>query len=90
MLRITIELLRYGDASNPEHLGTGYISNDGSGDLKTGNYDVKLSKRDNPEDIWRYGRVRGFPRLQKGPWDLLFVALRGCVGKRNVRKRKNI
>lgn len=33
--------------------------------------------------VWRKGRVEGFPRKNRGGWDLLFLALRACVGDRN-------
>lgn len=84
MLRITVELLPKGDASRSRHLGTAYITNDGSGDTQHGNYTVVLSKWDKPSAVWREGRVEGFPRRSRGSWDLLFRALRACVGVRNA------
>lgn len=34
-------------------------------------------------EIWRKGKVSGFPRLKLGPWDLLFRVLRALVAGRN-------
>lgn len=83
MLRITIELLPGGDDSAPQHLGTGYITNDGKGTQGSGNYDCSFSKWRSAE-VWRRGRVVGFPRKTRGPWDLLYRALRNAVGGRNL------
>ena len=88
MLRITVELCPRGDTSRPKHLGTAYIINDGSGDPDIGNYDVALSKWGKPNQQWKSGRVEGFPRAKRGPWDLLFLALQSCVEKRNKKKGK--
>lgn len=34
-------------------------------------------------ETWRVGTLKGFPRLDLGPWDLLFRALGLLVGMRN-------
>ena len=83
MIRITVELLPGGDPSKPQHLGTGYIANDGKGDGATGHYDASFSKW-RSQAVWRRGRVAGFPRKKLGPWDLLYRALRSAVGGRNL------
>ena len=69
MLRITVELLPGGDESRKKHLGTATITNDGTGDEHRGNYVAT--------------RVARFDRKRRGPWDLLFLALRSAVGGRN-------
>ncbi len=83
MLRITIELLPKGRLDKARHLGTGYISNDGTGAGGIGNYDVTLSQRGRPGCVWKRGRVIGFPRKRLGAWDLLFRVLQVTVGNRN-------
>lgn len=85
MVRITIELLP-GGVGEPILLGEAFISNDLTGDLKTGNYNVRLMKSPiyaNSEGVWKRGRVEGFPRRRLGPWDLLYRALQDTVGSRN-------
>ncbi len=82
MIRVTVELLPGGDESKVKHLGTAYITNDGTGDFDTGNYDIKLSKWGQPNSIWKTGRFIGFPRLKLGPWDLLCMALIATLGDR--------
>ena len=82
MLRITVELLPNGDESQKRHLGTAEITNLGSGDDKTGNYEVRLSKWGNPSQMWKCGELKGFPRQQLGPWDLLSLCLVATIGDR--------
>lgn len=83
MIRITIELLPFGSEKNKKPLGVATIANDGSGDEDIGNYNVKLYTWHEPPRIWKTGKVKGFPRKIKGPWDLLCRALRNIVGDRN-------
>jgi hypothetical protein len=83
MLIVTIELAPKGDLAKKRHLGTAYISNNLEGDLDTGCYDVSLSKWGRPAETWKKGKVQGFHRLTRGPWDLLYLALRNTVGYRN-------
>jgi hypothetical protein len=83
MLRVTVELLPQGDETKAEHLGTATIANDGTGTIEFGNYVARFSKWGQPNDIWKKGTVRNFPRKGRGPWDLLYLALRDAVGSRN-------
>ena len=83
MIRIRVELLVRGNPNNVINLGTAYITNDATGTLSSGNYDVRLSKKGMPNSTWKKGRVTGFPRKRLGGWDLLFRALQVCVGDRN-------
>lgn len=64
-------------------LGTAYIYNDATGTGTSGNYVVKLSKRGKPNQIWKEGSVKGFPRKRLLMWDLLYRALKDVVGHRN-------
>lgn len=82
MLRITVELIPQGDEKRKRHMGTAEIINDGSGDSKTGNYKVRLSKWGNPSQTWKWGKLQGFPRQHLGPWDLLSLCLVAAIGDR--------
>lgn len=88
MIRVTIELVPRGDESKKKHLGTAEIVNDGTGDIATGNYTVRLSKWGQPEQTWKRGSLTGFPRQRLGPWDLLALALVATIGDRVARYRK--
>jgi len=83
MIRITVELLPAGSEKLKRHLGTAEISNDGTGSHAVGNYDVRLSKWGAPGTTWKRGKVMDFYRRRRGPWDLLYLALRAIVGSRN-------
>lgn len=89
MIRITVELVS-AITGKTTLIGVGEIANDGTGSTTTGNYDVRLlkspayAKPQNVGGIWRKGRIEKFPRQRLGPWDLLYRALRACVGPRNV------
>ena len=84
MLRITIELVPYGDESRKRVLGIGEITNDAMGTHTTGNYHGRLSKwAPKTGQTWRRGTVTNFKRKAHGPWDLVYLALAACVGDRN-------
>jgi hypothetical protein len=83
MLRVTVELISAVDPANNRVLGIATIANDGSGTMATGNYDITLSKwAPKLRSRWKSGRVEGSNRLHLGPWDLLYLGLRGIVGDR--------
>jgi hypothetical protein len=86
VLVIRIEMWPLGDESRKRELGVAHIINDGTGDLKYGDYKVKLFK--SPEyaktpGVWKSGQVLHFPRERLGPWDLLYRALRSAISDRN-------
>ena len=88
MLRITVELVS-AVTHKTSVLGVATISNDGKlsreTSLKRGAYDVKLSKwAPKQNQTWKVGRVEDFDRVKRGPWDLLYLALKSCVEKRNL------
>lgn len=83
MMKVTVELHPFGDEKLKRHLGTAIIANDGKGSGVIGSYKVRLSTFDDPEKIWKKGEVKGFHRQSKGPWDLLYLALKNTVGGRN-------
>lgn len=83
MIRVTIELLPLGSELHKRHMGTAIISNDATGNKEIGNYKVTLSKWGRPKQVWRKGEVKGLSRSKRGPWDLLYLALKNLVGDRN-------
>jgi len=88
MLRITVELVPHGIESKKKHIGTAKIVNDNTGSLEVGNYWMTLSKFDDPNAVWKKATYKGFKRLKKGPWDLLYLLLKEAVGKRNKESKK--
>lgn len=77
-------MLPHGEEARKETLGVAKIRNTGeSGSLVFGDYEVELKKWGPSGRRWRKGTVTRFPRLRLGPWDLLYRALRDCVGTRN-------
>lgn len=83
MIRVTVELISAVDESRSRVLGIAEIANVG-GDAERGDYDVRLSKwAPKTAQTWKKGTVTGFDRVNRGAWDLLFLALRACVGTRN-------
>ena len=80
MIRVTVELVSFGDESLKKIIGEAKIINDGTGDMYEGNYKVI-----NTEDIkaWEDSVVKGFPRLDKSIWDLLYLSLKNVVGEKN-------
>ncbi len=85
MIKITIELLPFGSEKHKKHLGTAIITNIGSGTKYSGNYKYNLSKKGNPKNTWREGKISGFPRKKLGAYDLLFRVLRDVVSERNIK-----
>jgi hypothetical protein len=66
------------------------IANDGTGTSYCGNYDSTLSKWGRPNVVWKRGRIVGFDRQKRGPWDLMFLVLLNIVGSRNGFRAKGI
>lgn len=85
MIRVTIQLLPFGSEAKARHLGTIDIANDGTGTAERGNYKVRLAGFRGPHTRWREGAVRDFPRISRGPYDLLLRALAATVGDRARR-----
>jgi hypothetical protein len=88
MLRITIELLPHGSEAKKRYLGTIEIANTG-GTPTRGNYRVRLSKRDKPNQVWKEAQIANFPRRRLGAYDLLYRALAAVVGERNGKEPSN-
>lgn len=88
MIRVTVELVSAIDPIRNRVLGVAEIVNDGVRIRETGgkrgSYIVRLSQwAPSLTRTWRKGRIGDFDRRQRGPWDLLFLALRTTVGARN-------
>lgn len=81
MIRVTVELLPYGDESRKQVLGRMAIVNDATGTPTRGNYHYAATGK-SPQ-IWKRGGVKGFPRQRLLAWDLLYRVLRDAVGDRN-------
>ena len=92
MVRVTVELLPFGRENDEKgksiikHLGTCRIVNDGTRSHDRGNYKVTLSTFHSPKQVWKKGEVKDFLRIERGPWDLLYLALKDTVGKRNKKQ----
>lgn len=56
MIRVTIEILPYGDENSKKKLGMIEIANDGSGDLYKGNYKTVLHV--NEHDMFPYDKAK--------------------------------
>lgn len=83
MIRVTVELVSAIDPSRDRLLGVATIANVGGG-ASSADYEATFSKwAPKHEQTWKKGSVSRFPRLTRGAWDLLYLALRSAVGDRN-------
>jgi len=73
MLRITVEIVPYGDETMAREIGKGYIVNDGTGHYNKGNYNCTFYETDinNKQSI----KLKNFDR-SKGFWSLIGEALK--------------
>lgn len=69
MLRITIELVPFGNEDEAQKIATMLIANEGTGDYKVGNYAYVYNYSDRPDEP-EFGYVRRYPRIQ-GAWGLV-------------------
>lgn len=69
MLKITIELVPFGNDDEAQPIATMLIANEGTGDYKNGNYAYAYNYADRP-DVPAFGYVKRFPRIQ-GAWGLV-------------------
>jgi hypothetical protein len=79
MIRIDATLIPHGIGEG-KSLGTLEIANDGTGDLCTGNYRIRL--KDKRGRVRRRGKIEGFKRLEKGVWELALRALEEIFKRR--------
>lgn len=87
VLRVTVDLVS-AITGKTTTLGVAEIANDGGRSRETGGergaYTVRLSKwAPKLNQTWKTGRVEDFDRKGRGPWDLLYLALKACVHSRN-------
>jgi len=74
MIKITVELHRFGDSNDKELLAEAKIYNDCTGTKTRGNYKYKLWRvRKTP---WKTGRIEGFERQTESVWKLLYLVLK--------------
>lgn len=97
MIVVKIELWPLGDESKSKEIGRIDIANNLDGDAKRGSYTVVLHKRLGKvkRGIWKRGvvdienaekfEIEGFDRIRRGPYDLVYLALRKFVGWRNKK-----
>ncbi len=92
MIVVKVEMWPNGDESRAVEFGRMVIINQEQTTIKSqghyGDYKVELrggvyGRTDLYQKLWKRGKVEGFPRKTRGLWDLMFVALRGLVGRRN-------
>mgnify|MGYP001431442561 CR=1 FL=1 len=88
MIRITAELVPNGDETNKQFLGVCEIWNTKSGTTDSGNYMFRISKID-PNVNMTIGEVKGFQRLTKSHWHLLFEALRIAFFTKREKRSKS-
>ena len=69
MLRVTIELVPFGDEDRAKRIATMLIANDGTGNWNTGNYAYSLTYTDRDADV-ATGTIKNFPR-SLGAWSLV-------------------
>jgi len=82
MIVVRIELWPFGDHTKARLLGVASISNDGTGDLKHGNYNAELSHAGKylgeRKGTWKRGRVERHLR-KLSPYHLVYKALKAAL-----------
>lgn len=82
MVVVKIELWPHGDESKARPLGVAMIANDGTGDVKTGSYEVQLAHAGRyfgKPGVWKRGRVESHNR-QLSPYHLVLSSLKAALG----------
>ncbi len=72
MLKITVEIVPYGDESKKRTIGSGFISNDGTGGKNLASYNCEFYTLDTKENF--ISKIKNHDRL-KGFWHLIQKAL---------------
>lgn len=83
MIRITVELVKWGDERLKRPLGVAEIWNDASGTRTRGNYKFRIWQAGTQKRLWKEGALKNFPRERLNTWDLMFRMLGAAVGARN-------
>ncbi len=80
-----------GDESKAVEIGHATLANQTITSLRTGgylgDYTVKLhggvhGRPELSKRVWKKGTITGFHRVERGAWDLLYLALRNLIGDR--------
>lgn len=80
MILITIEHLAAENQATV--LGRAVIRPVGQNTGALGDYEIAISKRNQPEELWLTGRIDNFPRKKLGTWDLLCLLLGSALHQR--------
>lgn len=86
MIVVTVELWPHGQKARASHLGTAKIWNDGSGTMTRGNYKATLSRRGQPDSVWKGGTLQRFARKRLLAWDLVGLILAVILSDRWLAK----
>ena len=83
MLVLKLEIWPRGDEDRAKEIGRTYITNDGSGSTRRGNYDACVCRRGTRRPppggtFTREGRVEMYPRRSYNVWRLIIRALLSC------------
>lgn len=81
MIVVSIELWPHGDQAKARPLGVALITNDGTGNKVTGNYNVKLShsgKYIEKPGVYKTGTVKNH-RRSLSVYHLAYKALKACL-----------
>ncbi|MFW6046955.1 MAG: hypothetical protein ACOCP4_04125 [Candidatus Woesearchaeota archaeon] len=73
MLRITVEIVPFGDELRSRVIGKGWISNDGTGNNNSGNYNCTFIEKD--RNVEYDLKLKNFDR-KMGFWKLIREALK--------------
>lgn len=60
-------------------IGRMKITNDGTGDINKGNYDVKIMRKGSVNTVQKTARVENHSRLNESVWKLVKKALNGVL-----------
>lgn len=74
MLRVTVEIVPYGEEPRKRTLATLEIVNDGTGTIVSGNYVATIQS--NQDARPRECRIIGYRRKERPLWDLVGVCLK--------------
>lgn len=81
MIRVTIEVIPFGDKTRARDVGVIDIVNNGTGDSKSGNYDIMLIDKSEDAVTSKHSKVLNFDRASKDPFMLLSLALNSIKSK---------
>lgn len=74
MLRVTVELVPYGDESKKKQIGQMVIANDSSGDSSKASYQAWTAADAWSKEPARFGKLSGYDRSQS-VWELVRLVL---------------